>query len=407
MATATSNDPTWRASNRGQKGIRGGLDEAGLKGKGQVYMGINLFDWFELTFFDIFVYFAFLWSLPKMINNPAKLKYEKEEFVDLKGQVAIVTGSNVGVGFETALYLYQRGCFVYLACRDAEKAKKARDAILSSTFSPCEGAGVEYWHLDLASLKSVREFLTRWKKEGREKLDILICNAGAIFLNNGRTEDGLGVCYQVNHLAHFLLTIHLLPWLCLSSRPTIVNTSSMGAFNPSRLNLDKLNGEQYGSRWHWYNKFPRGFTLYAQSKLMQVMSMVRLQELLLSSPHLPHRKIVVQSAHPGMVNSDFMYKSTFSLPHWLESLMLFALNILAYTAKQGSMTILWAALSRESREKKARFWVDCEEKELPKATKDNDLAKEFWERSARDAGCSPDISNYTTTTSNWKWELRN
>jgi retinol dehydrogenase-12 len=63
-------------------------------------------------------------------------------------------------------------------------------------------------HLDLSSLKSVRDFASEILKS-EDKLDILINNAGIGTAKNNRTADGLHPVMQVNYFGHFLLT-HLL-----------------------------------------------------------------------------------------------------------------------------------------------------------------------------------------------------
>ena len=43
--------------------------------------------------------------------------------VDLQGKVALVTGGNTGIGYETAKALSVMGARTIIACRSAERAK--------------------------------------------------------------------------------------------------------------------------------------------------------------------------------------------------------------------------------------------------------------------------------------------
>lgn len=76
------------------------------------------------------------------------------------GRTAVVTGANIGLGYETALALAVKGCTVVLACRNPAKAEAAKAAILA--LHP--KARVECQVLDLASLASVRAFAKACRK---------------------------------------------------------------------------------------------------------------------------------------------------------------------------------------------------------------------------------------------------
>ena len=72
----------------------------------------------------------------------------------LHGKTVIVTGSNTGIGKETAKDLVERGARVILACRNLEKANKAAEDIRKAT----KNGSVRVMQLDLASFASIREF---------------------------------------------------------------------------------------------------------------------------------------------------------------------------------------------------------------------------------------------------------
>ena len=85
--------------------------------------------------------------------------------MELSGKTAIVTGSNTGLGFETALDLYQRGAKVFVACRDKEKGLDAIKRMKATS----DGGELIYGHLDLASLSSVKEFADKVMPVLRER----------------------------------------------------------------------------------------------------------------------------------------------------------------------------------------------------------------------------------------------
>uniref|UniRef100_U3JV11 Dehydrogenase/reductase 13 n=1 Tax=Ficedula albicollis TaxID=59894 RepID=U3JV11_FICAL len=104
---------------------------------------------------------------------------------------------------------------------------------------------VQFMHLDLASLRSVRAFASTFLRQ-EPKLHILINNAGEcwdpkspLHSRGTTTKDGFSLPFQVNHLGHFLLTQLLLERLrsCAPSRVVIVASSAhcAGRLRPESL----------------------------------------------------------------------------------------------------------------------------------------------------------------------------
>lgn len=75
--------------------------------------------------------------------------------VRIDGKVVIITGSNTGIGRETAFDLAQRGAKLYMACRDMTKANVARDDIIQKTGNK----SISTLSLDLSSFDSIRNFV--------------------------------------------------------------------------------------------------------------------------------------------------------------------------------------------------------------------------------------------------------
>ncbi|XP_060813125.1 WW domain-containing oxidoreductase-like [Bombus pascuorum] len=142
---------------------------------------------------------------------------------DLRGKLAIVTGANTGIGFETARSLALHGCKVILACRDLEKGAEAVQKIQQEK----ENVMCETLHLDLSSLHSVREAAEEFKQK-YSTLNILILNAGVFGIPYEITKDGFETTFQVNHLSQFYFTLLLEEPLqsCYNSRVVIVSSES-------------------------------------------------------------------------------------------------------------------------------------------------------------------------------------
>ena len=124
-----------------------------------------------------------------------------------------MTGSNTGVGFETARRLASGGYKVVLACRDVGKAVKAAAVINQELAADTSAAGSAVpMELDLADLHSVRRFQQQFAALGWE-LHVLVANAGLNGPKDGKTSEGYDLVFGTNYLAHFLLVQLLLPAL--------------------------------------------------------------------------------------------------------------------------------------------------------------------------------------------------
>ena len=208
---------------------------------------------------------------------------------DLSGSVYVVTGANSGVGLETTRQLVRQGGHVVMACRRVEAANEvARD------FAGLKGSW-EAMVLDLADLQSVRDFAEGFCRD-HERLDGLVCNAGAVFMAGEAeyTQDGFEATIAVNYLGHFLLTELLLSVLTDSSPSRMAIVSSVvHAGSPKsrpRVHLDDL---------HYRNRSYSPFGAYAEAKVADV----------LYAKELAHRLrgtgVSVFSVHPGWARSNF------------------------------------------------------------------------------------------------------
>jgi WW domain-containing oxidoreductase len=144
---------------------------------------------------------------------------------DLSGKVAIITGANSGIGFETARSLALHGCTVILACRNEVSTLEAIEKI--SKESPLAGSRCRFVPCDLTNLWSVREFARTLKFDDKlTHIDILILNAGVFALPYTTTSDRQETTFQVCHLSHFYLTQCLSDMFDQTSRIVCVSSES-------------------------------------------------------------------------------------------------------------------------------------------------------------------------------------
>lgn len=217
-------------------------------------------------------------------------KWDATQMPDQTGRVAIVTGANSGIGFETAKALAKKGATVVLACRNQAKGEAAAEAIRSET----PAGSVPVMALDLASLASVRAFAAEFSSKF-ERLDLLINNAGVMALPNRlETADGFEMQFGTNHLGHFALTGLLFDLLAKTPDSRVVNVSS-GAHQAGRMAWDDLQSEKSYSP----------FGAYSQSKLANLLFTYELQRRL----DRAGIRTMATAAHPGWTATNLQTHS--------------------------------------------------------------------------------------------------
>lgn len=205
---------------------------------------------------------------------------------DLSGKVAIVTGANNGIGFESAKEFARKGAEVILACRSVEKGESAAAAI----HAEIANAKLKPMVLELSSLKSVRAFADEFNA-AYSRLDVLLNNAGIMMVPYSKTEDGFERQLGVNHLGHFALTGLLIDILLKTPNARVVNVSS-NAHRFGELDFDDLmfdNEEAYTP-----------MKAYGNSKLSNLLFTYEMQRRLDEK----NADVIAVAAHPGISTTN-------------------------------------------------------------------------------------------------------
>jgi NAD(P)-dependent dehydrogenase (short-subunit alcohol dehydrogenase family) len=238
------------------------------------------------------------------------------------GKIAVVTGANSGFGCFIAENLAKYGAKVVFACRNEQKANVAMQNILSK-FPQAEP---DFIPLDLGDLGSVKNFAEEYKKR-YQHIDILLNNAGILFVPHNITKDGFEQVFQTNYLGHFLLTNLLLPLFTDSYTSKIVTQSSI-MYKMGKIHFDDLNLTKRYSKW----------TAYAQSKLALTLFAIELQNRLSQKGS----KIQSIAAHPGIsVETNILKNQT------IKKIAKSFCSFFAQSAAKGAMPAVAAALSNE------------------------------------------------------------
>lgn len=239
------------------------------------------------------------------------------------GKTVIVTGGNTGIGYETALALFQAGANVIIACRDKSKAEKA---IIEMENQKGTGS-LEVGILDLASLNSVREFAEKFSSQHRY-LHLLVNNAGVATPPVSKTNEGYELQFGVNFLGHFALTGLLYSLLQTTQGSRIVTLSSNGYQN-AVIDFDNLKSEKD------YNPLRE----YRQSKLANLIFSIELDRRIKAKGH----QVLSISAQPGANNTELTrHLSDEEIAIGKERLGVFM------EPRQGALSSLFSAISNEA-----------------------------------------------------------
>jgi NAD(P)-dependent dehydrogenase (short-subunit alcohol dehydrogenase family) len=241
-------------------------------------------------------------------------KWTAENIPDLTGKIAIVTGANSGIGYETTRALARKGATVILACRNLHKGDAAIQRILQAHSE----AKVALLQLDLSDLASVQHFVERFTRR-YDRLDMLINNAGIMRTPFGKTADGFELQFGTNHLGHFALTGLLLELITRTPKARVVTVSS-GGERFGEIDFANLNAEK---------GYDAG-NAYGQSKLANLLFTYELQRRFEGAGV----DAIAAAAHPGWTVTNLQV-------HWR---MLQILNpIIGQQPVMGALPALYAA----------------------------------------------------------------
>lgn len=251
----------------------------------------------------------------------------------------LVTGSTDGIGLETALELARQGHEVVLHGRSDERIRRARDII--QHVAP--GAVLHTAQADLANLDAVSLMAKRLATR-LPKLDVLINNAGVYMTGRKVSEDGFEMTLAVNYIAHFLLTLLLLPLLKKSSEPRVVTVSSI-AHTYGLIDFNNMNGERNFD----------SYRAYVNSKLADAIF----------ATELARREswLVSNSLHPGVIDTKLLHAG---------------FDGKGDSVKVGARTSVYLATSSDIKGISGKYFDNCIAVQPAPLALDRKLAEALW-----------------------------
>lgn len=270
----------------------------------------------------------------------------------MHGKTILITGATSGIGLAMARELAGKGAHVTLSGRNAAKLATVAEQIRNQTGNQ----NIDTILSDLSTHAGVQLAAHEFKKR-RTRLDVLINNAGAIYMSRRLSEDGLEMTFALNHLNYFHLTNLLLDVLKASAPARVINVSS-DAHRGQVIDFDDLQGEKS------YN----GMTIYGRSKLMNVLFTNELAR------RLEGKGITVNAMHPGFVATGFGKNNG-----TLMSLAMKLISPIAKTADEGASTGIYLACSMEVDGVSGKYFVDKQAVDSDPASYNQAMAERLWD----------------------------
>jgi len=220
-----------------------------------------------------------------------------------KSKIVIITGSNHGLGFETAKKIAAKNndYHVILACRNLQRAEAAKTKLIQETKNP----NITVMVLDTSSLVSVRQFVENYKNNySDKKIYALLCNAGmAGKLNTEKqfTEDGFDVIFATNHLGHFLLSNLLLPYMEKDGKIIVVSSDM---HNPPLKEGETFEWLGVEAIAHPNDEMAVSRVRYAYSKLCNVYFVYEMDRILKAQ----NSTVTINAFNPGLMKTHYTPK---------------------------------------------------------------------------------------------------
>jgi NAD(P)-dependent dehydrogenase (short-subunit alcohol dehydrogenase family) len=274
---------------------------------------------------------------------------------NMEGKICIVTGSNSGIGKETALGLAEMGAKVVMVVRNRESGEKARSEIVDRTGNK----SIDLLICDLSLMDSIRHFSAEFKSRC-DRLDVLVNNAGAVFSRRQVTTEGFERTLAVNYLAPFLLTHEMLDLLKSSTPSRIVNLSS-GLHKSGRIDFSNLMSEKNYSGGYASNA-------YSNAKLMVIMFTYELAR------RLQGTGVTVNVAMPGFVATN-LGRYSGSLTSYIGYKLVRPMQM---NAKKGAETPLYLASSEDVKYVTGKCFAKKVEATTAQLSYDRQLQGQLW-----------------------------
>ena len=286
----------------------------------------------------------------------------------MQDKVCVITGGTDGIGKAAALALAAQGAKLLVHGRDPDKGARAVAELKARSGNPA----IEFLAADFSSLAEVRR-LAAAVLERTPRVDVLVNNAGSIYVKRAVSKDGYEMTFAVNHLAPFLLTHLLLDSLKSGSRSRIVTTAS-NAHQRFKIEFDDL---QIITRKY------AAMDAYGISKLANILFTRALAK------RLQGTAVTANCVHPGFVRTNFGANNDKDVARLFKAIFLFVSRF-ARTPKKGAETLVYLATAPQVEGASGGYYCDRKLIAPSPAGQDDGAAEGLWQVSEQLVGIARD-----------------
>jgi NAD(P)-dependent dehydrogenase (short-subunit alcohol dehydrogenase family) len=273
----------------------------------------------------------------------------------MDGKLCMVTGATSGIGYFTALELARMSASVIIIGRSQNKCISTVQRIQEESGNKL----VEYLVADLSSQAQICTIANKYY-EHHDRLDVLVNNAGGVFLQRKLSVDGIEMTFALNHLAYFLLTNLMIEALKASQSARVVNVSS-GSHLHQHLDFSDLQLDRF------YNPIKA----YGRSKMANILFTYELSRRMMAT------HVTANALTPGMVATEIWKK----VNRWLTPFIDPVIQRIAQTPLQGAQTSLYLATSPDMEGVTGKYFANLQPINSDPNTYDLIAAQQLWNMS--------------------------
>ena len=266
----------------------------------------------------------------------------------------LITGGTSGLGYRTAYILaHESKNKIILIGSNNKKGQQAIERLIYET----ENKNLRFIKADLSSINEIGLLA---KDLIKEKIDVLINNAGALFYSRNESIDQIEKTFALNHLSYFALTNLLLKYKVIKNGGRIINVAS-GAHRGIDVDFNDLEMSNNYNGWKCYKK----------SKLCNILFTKKLSEL------TSINNITVNCLHPGFVKTEFGKNNKGFVSLAIKLLM----NFFAITVEEGAKTIIHLANSEDVKDITGKYYYKSKIKQPSQYAENKSSADQLWNKS--------------------------
>ena len=272
----------------------------------------------------------------------------------MKEKNCIITGGTSGLGLALVKKFIDNNFFIHILAKDNKKIRKLTDYFYERNIK-----SFKFYQADLAEKSELDKIILQIKN--LERIDVLINNAGALFLKREVNSEGIEKTFAINYLSQFYLTISLIDVIKKTKNSRLINISSM-VHKFAKLNLNDTN----------FLKNYNGYVAYFNSKLMNLLFSYKIDRIY-------HNYINCYAINPGWLNTNFGNNNQSNIRFLLD----FVRDKFATKPSYVANKIFNICTNEEYLKYSGKYFVKSKIAKSSDLSYNKDLQDELWEKSLK------------------------